>query len=240
MKVRIAYLEEPPFYWTASDGSVTGADIELADVTLRAIGVSTIEHQAVAFDELLSGVQLGRWHMNVPIFVTAERAKQVAFSRPVWALSDGFLVRAGNPKALTSYETLASRTDARLGIVQGQVQHASAKSLGVRDDQIVIFKDQAAAVAALQAKDVDAYAATALGNRVLVREAADLEAVALDTSKRPPLVGAFSVSKDNLGLLTAVNEQLRRYLGSSDHLSRLEKYGLTRTEIDAVRSGTSP
>src|SRR5437899_10964182 len=42
MKVRIAYIEEPPFYWTGSDGVPTGADLELADVVLRAIGVSSI------------------------------------------------------------------------------------------------------------------------------------------------------------------------------------------------------
>ena len=35
MKVRIAYIEEPPFYWTGDDGHPTGGDIELAEVVLR-------------------------------------------------------------------------------------------------------------------------------------------------------------------------------------------------------------
>ena len=42
MNVRIAYIEEPPYYWTAEDGSVVGADIELADAVLRAIGITSI------------------------------------------------------------------------------------------------------------------------------------------------------------------------------------------------------
>jgi polar amino acid transport system substrate-binding protein len=59
MKVRIAYLEEPPFYWTGEDHRATGADLELADVVLRAIGVSSIEYHLTSFEELLPGVQEG-------------------------------------------------------------------------------------------------------------------------------------------------------------------------------------
>jgi polar amino acid transport system substrate-binding protein len=235
MRVRIAYLEEPPFYWTADDHSITGADIELAEVVLRAIGVSSIEHQLTSFEELLPGVQEGRWDMNVPIFVTAERAERVAFSVPVWALGDGFLLQHGNPKALTSYGSVAARNDARLGIVAGTVQFDSAKSAGVSDSQIVAFKDQPEAIDALLAGRIDAYASTAVGSRVFASANNQLEVVAHETSKegRAP-VGAFSFSKSNLGLLQAVNEQLRQYLGSADHRARVAKYGLTQTEIDSV------
>ncbi|MFM0169361.1 transporter substrate-binding domain-containing protein [Paraburkholderia sediminicola] len=235
MKVRIAYLEEPPFYWTGEDQSVKGADIELAEVVLRAIGVSSIEHHLTSFEELLPGVQEGRWDMNVPIFVTAERAERVAFSVPVWALGDGFLLHHGNPKALTSYGAVAARNDARLGIVAGTVQLDSAKRAGVSDSQIVAFKSQPDAIDALLAGKIDAYASTAVGSRVLASANKELEVVAHEKSKegRAP-AGAFSFSKSNPGLLQAVNEQLRTYLGSADHRARMAKYGLTQTELDSV------
>ena len=60
MKVGVAYIEEPLFYWTGSDNRATGADIELADVTLRAIGASDVEFVQTTFEELLAGVQEGR------------------------------------------------------------------------------------------------------------------------------------------------------------------------------------
>ncbi|HWT37484.1 MAG TPA: transporter substrate-binding domain-containing protein [Paraburkholderia sp.] len=238
MKVRIAYIDEPPFYWTDAEGSVTGSDIELAKVVLRAIGVTSIEHQLTSFDALLPGVEEGRWDMNVPIFVTAERAAHVAFSAPVWALGDGFVVHGGNPKALVNYAAVAARSDARLGIISGQVQLGSARSAGVSDDQIVMFKDQPEAVAALLAGKIDAFAGTAVGNREVAGANTSLEAVAheLSRSGNAP-VGAFSFSKSNHGLLQAVNEQLRKYLGSADHRARMEKYGLTETEIDSVIEG---
>lgn len=237
MRVRIAYIEEPPFYWTAADGSVTGSDIELAEVVLRAIGVTAIDYQPTSFDELLPGVQQGRWDMNVPVFVTPERAAHVAFSAPVWALGDGFLLRAGNPKGLASYRAVAARGDARLGVIAAQVQFDSAKAAGVGDGQIVVFKDQPEAVAALRAGTIDAYASTAIGNRVLAGADDALEAVAHEPGADGKVpVGAFSFDKGNHGLLQAVNDQLGNYLGSADHRTRMAKYGLTRTEIDSVTS----
>jgi polar amino acid transport system substrate-binding protein len=235
MKVRIAYIEEPPFYWTAEDGTVTGADIELADAVLRAIGVTEIEHVPTSFDEFLPGVQQGRWDMNVPIFVTPARAQHVAFSTPVWALGDGFLVHPGNPKALTSYAALAAQADARLGIIAAQVQAESARSAGVADGQLVLFRNQPEAIAALVAGEIDAFAATAVGNRAAADGDPAVQAVAhaLGRGAKVP-VGAFSFANGNHSLLHAVNEQLGRYLGTPDHRARMAKYGITRTEIDAV------
>lgn len=235
MQVRIAYIEEPPFYWTGAGQRATGADIELADVVLRASGVSSIEHHLTSFEELLPGVQAGRWDMNVPIFVTASRAQHVAFSVPVWTLGDGFLLRRGNPKALTSYAAVAARTDARLGVIPAQVQIEAAKSAGVRDDQLVVFKDQPEALAALLEGKIDAFTGTALGSRALANANPQLEAIAHDIGNATSApVGAFSFSKSNTGLLQTVNEQLRRYLGSTDHRLRMAKYGFTPTELDGV------
>jgi len=235
MKVRVAYLEEPPFYWTGPTGAPTGADIELADVVLRAVGVTAVEYHKTSFEELLPGVNSSLWDMNVPIFVTAERAQHVAFSVPVWTIGDGFVVHRGNPKAVTSYEAVATRSDARLGVIPAQVQYKAAKSAGVSDRQLVEFKDQPEAVAALLAGTIDAFTGTALGGRVLADENQQLEAVSLAaSSKGSSPVGAFSFGKNNLRLVDAVNQELRRYLGSSDHRTRMAKYGFTSAEIDGV------
>lgn len=240
MIVRIAYIEEPPFYWTGDDHRATGADIELAEVVLRAIGVSSIEYHLISFEEFLPGVQEGSWDMNVPIFVTAERAQHVAFSVPVWTMGDGFLVRQSNPKALTSYDAVAARSDARLGLIPAQVQFVSAKSAGVSDNQIVLFKEQPEAIAALIAGEIDAFAGTALGNRAAANANCELEAVAHEADKAGTApVGAFSFSKSNPDLLQAVNAQLRQYLGSRDHRARMAKYGFTSTEIDGVTAGAT-
>ncbi|RQT01377.1 transporter substrate-binding domain-containing protein [Burkholderia contaminans] len=238
MKVTIAYIDEPPFGWTEPRGAATGADIELADAILRAIGVTQIEHRLTTFSELLPGVEAGRWDMNVPLFTTPERARTVAFSVPVWGIGDGFLVRAGNLKGVNSYAALAERSDARLGIIAGQVQHDSAKAAGVNEDQIAIFAQQADAIDAVLSGAIDAYASTALGNRIVadriggsMLEAVQHEPGTNGKQQGPPL-GAFSFNQQNSDLLNAVNRQLRSYLGSPDHRARMATFGLTRDEID--------
>lgn len=233
MKITIAYIEEPPFYWTEPDGSVVGADIELADVILRAIGYTQIVHQPTTFEELLPGVSSGRWNMNVPLFITPERSLLVDFSTPVWALGDGFLVAAGNPKGLDSYAAITHREDARLAVIADTIQKRSAQSHGVRDTQILQFARQEEAIDALLAGQIDAYAATALGNRVVAERIgpALVTAIAHTAEDRPP-VGAFSFGKRDDKLRDAVDEQLKRYLGSADHRQRMAKYGFTSAEID--------
>ena len=235
MKVKVAYIEEPPFYWTGDDQRPTGADIEAAEAVLRAIGVTDIEYHLTSFGEFLPGVQEGRWDMNVPIFVTAERAQQVAFSVPLWTIGDGFVVRSGNPKELASYEAVAARNDARIGLIPEQIQFAAAKAAGVRDNQITVLKDQPEGVAALMAGTIDAFPGTALGSRSIAGAHPTLEAVDVEAgaSSDAP-IGAFSFAKGNHDLLEAVNKQLRQYLGTADHRARIAKYGFTPAEVDGV------
>jgi polar amino acid transport system substrate-binding protein len=235
VKVKVAYIEEPPFYWTDENGTVTGSDIELAEAVLHAIGVTSIEYVPTTFAEFLPGVAEGRWDMNVPIFVSPDREKLVAFSVPVWALGDGFIVPGGNPKGLTSYQSMGARVDARLGTISGTVQIESAKQDGVAESQIVMFRDQPDAMKALLAGKIDAFVGTAVGNRSLARAYEGVETVDHDLGQggRAP-VGAFSFRKDNHDLLNAVNAELKKYLGSPDHRARVSKFGLTNTEIDSV------
>jgi polar amino acid transport system substrate-binding protein len=241
MQITVAYIEEPPFGWTEAGQTATGADIELAEAVLRAIGVTHIEHRLTTFAELLPGVQGGRWDMNVPLFVTPERMAKVDFSVPVWAIGDGFLVRAGNPKALNSYESVAQLADARLGVIVGQVQHSSARAKGVRDAQIRLFDQQADAIAALESGQIDAYASTAVGNRIdaprigLARVEAVAHEPGVGAGGKAP-VGAFSFRKGNRALVDAVNRQLRAYLGSDGHRQTMARFGLTGSEIDPVLS----
>ncbi len=241
MKIRIAYLEEPPFYWTSEHGAVVGSDIELAEVILRAIGISDISYVPIKFEEFLPGVEQGRWEMNVPIFISAERQKRITFSVPVWSLVDGFLVPAGNPKSLLSYQSFASQPQARLATIAGTVQIEAAKAAGVRNDQLVMFKDQPDALAALQDGSVDAFVGTAVGNRALLKNYQGFEDVAHpQRNGQAAPVGGFSFNKDNLDLIRAVNGQLQRYLGTADHRMRMKKYGIADQEIDGALAARPP
>jgi polar amino acid transport system substrate-binding protein len=85
--------------------------------------------------------------------------------------------------------------------------------------------------------EIDAFAATTVGNRAIVATTPGLDAVpAADDGDAAATVGAFSFATGNEPLIQTVNAQLRQYLGSADHRARMANYGITRAEIDGALS----
>lgn len=235
-RVSFAYIDEPPFAAPLAGGLATGCDVELALTGLRALGVRHVELVLTRFAELLAGVEQGRWTMNTPLFLSAERRQRVAFSRPVWALQDGLVLPAGNPKGIAGYRAIATGGH-RLAIVAGQIQGRSAIAAGVSAAQIIELPTQHEALLAVRHGHADAYASTALGNRtVLERERyGDLTSLPVQDEPAGPLpVGAFSFAHESIELRLAFDDFLARYLGSAEHRERMGRHGLTRQEIDPI------
>jgi polar amino acid transport system substrate-binding protein len=238
-KVVLAYIDEPPFGMPGPNGQARGCDVDLAMTVLRGIGVRSIEMRLATFAELVPGVCAGRWTINAPLFVTPQRAAAVAFSRPVWALDDGFIVRARNRAQIDGYRSIAAQ-GLRLGVVTAQVQRDSALAAGVSIDRIIEFATQHAAIAALLAGQVDAYASTALGNRHFVRELGNAELTAVDAAVAPssrrvsPPIGAYSFAHRSAELRERFDQYLATHLGSAAHRERMASFGLCAREIDPI------
>src|SRR4030095_4437669 len=98
-----AYLQEPPFCFRDCDWTVRVCDGELARPLLAIAGSKAFLPVEAEFAQLLSGLVDGRWMMTTGLFVTHERRARVDFSRPIWALHDGLLVRADNPRGIAGY-----------------------------------------------------------------------------------------------------------------------------------------
>ena len=239
----VAYLDEPPFFAPSVIGGPTGCDVELAEHVLAGLGVDDIEWVLVNFDELIPGVRAGRWHLNTPMFITDERAELVRFTVPVWAVTDGFIVRREDRRDLSSYEAIAADDSIVLGVVNGQVQRDTALSVGVPARRIVEYVDQDAAADAVRDGTVDASASTAPGSFAFVEHAADASLVAVADQRAAargtvPL-GAFSAHPDSTDLVSAIDRELRRHLGSDRHLAMMARYGFTSESVPTVTRGDS-
>lgn len=243
-KVVFAYIEEPPFAATIN-GQPAGSDVDVARAVLSRMGIKDLELRKVEFAELLPGVASGRWTMNTALFVTPERCKTVAYSNPIWALVDGMIVRAGNPKRVSSYASVAT-SDARLGVVKGTAQVATAKAAGVPADRIVEFGSQEEIIAAIKAGRVDAYPNTALGHRALLASLKDAS-LALAQPFEPPMdkgrpkagFGAFSFGQVDGAFVARFNGELAKFLGSDEHRTLLAKYGFGPEEISPALTARS-
>jgi polar amino acid transport system substrate-binding protein len=243
-KVVFAYIEEPPFAATVN-GQPSGSDIDVARAILSRMGIRDVEVRKVEFPDLLPGVATNKWTMNTALFVTPDRAKVVTFSNPIWALVDGMIVRAGNPKRITSYKSIAA-SDARLGVVKETVQVAAAEAAGIPADRIVGFDSQDAVVAAMKSGQVDAYSNTALGQRGFLAAMKD-PALTLAEPFEPPMengracagFGAFSFNKNNVAFIERFNGELAKYLGTAEHRTLLGKYGFSAEEITPALTAKS-
>lgn len=238
--VVLAYLDEPPFCAPGPDGRPVGCDMEVAFAVLAAIGVRRVEARLTTFADLLPGVAAGTWTLNTPLFVTPERSRLVDFSRPVWSLADGFMVRAGNPRNLTSYEAVADGT-AVLGVVADQVQEQSGLRAGIPRDRIRRFATQQDAVTGLLDGEVDAYASVAMAHRGYLRGSPDPRLTVVDFGASDTggegtraAYGAYSFAKSSGALRHAFDAQLGFYLGSAEHRALMAAYGFADGDIDRV------
>jgi polar amino acid transport system substrate-binding protein len=214
----MAILDEPPFCWLAADGRATGCDVEVATVALHRAGVAGIEFVQVDFAALLPGVLAGRWHLTTGLFITPARQAVVRFSRPIWTVPDGLIVRRERP--LKSYVDIAADPSARLAVVTGQVQGDSARAAGVPEERIVRFDTQEETVRAVLRGAAEAAASTAIGNRaILDRFGPELTVVDLPAGAD----GGFAVAPD---LADALDAALDGYLGSAEHRAVMTRYGV--------------
>jgi polar amino acid transport system substrate-binding protein len=217
-----------------SEGKVTGLDIDVAFAVLAGLGIETIETRLAA--DFISGVAAGNWTINVPMFVTPERAAKVAFSRPVWSLADGLMVRAGDSGWLASYEAVARDETAVLGVVAGQVQHQTALQAGVPGGRMRVFSTPDAAIDALLDGRIDGYATAAIVHRGLLARLRDdrLALVDFGTGGTPPALGAFSFALSSVTLREAFDRKLAEFIGSPEHIGIMKRYGFSDVEIAGI------
>ena len=231
-----AYLQEPPFCFRGDDDVVGGCDVELARAVVTMAGGAAFQPVEAEFAQLLPGLFDERWMMTTGLFATDERRRRVAFSRPIWALHDGLLVRAANPLGIVGYGSLALDGAAVLGVIVDQVQYATATRLGVPTDRIRLFKTQDEAARAVATGDVDAYASVAMAHRGYLanRRDAGLAVVDVPVAEQPPAFGAFAFARESDNLRDAIDDALASYLGSPAHRALMSRYGFTAAEVDRV------
>ncbi|WP_164214100.1 transporter substrate-binding domain-containing protein, partial [Stenotrophomonas maltophilia] len=66
---------------------------------------------------------------------------------------------------LTGYAAIAAAACARIGVIEGQVQHRSALAAGIPAARVVVHATQAEAAEAVRRGEIDAYASVAMAHR---------------------------------------------------------------------------
>jgi polar amino acid transport system substrate-binding protein len=232
---RFAFLIEPPFCFRAEDGSVTGHDVELARRVLAGLGYR-IEPIETEFDQLLPGLARGTWDMTTGLFVTEARKRVARFSRPIWMLPDGLLVRAADAKTISGYGSLAAGPRRILAVVRDQIQHLSALEAGISDDHILLFKTYEEAAAAVSSHHADAFASVAMAHRGYLDGTGQPGLAVVDVPAREKQAerGAFAFRLNDDDLPPRVDSVLAGYLGSPKHVALMTRFGFSGTNASEL------
>ena len=127
------------------------------------MGITDIEWTVTEFGSLIPGLIANRFDLVAASqAVLPARCEQVSFSKINSSYGEGFLVAAGNPKDIHSYQDFVDNPDLKLGIVSGADQLDFAQAYGLDESQIVPLNANADAPSALTAGRIDAYGATGL------------------------------------------------------------------------------
>ena len=142
---------EPPWGFTNEKGEPVGVDIDVAKLLARDMGVQ-VKFEPMTVTSRIPSLLTGKVDLLIASMgMFPDRAKVVQFSRPYVANVN--LVVAAKDKAITSYEDLKNF---RVGVNRGNVIDINVTQKAPPGTQILRFDDDASAVQALKAGQVDA------------------------------------------------------------------------------------
>ncbi|GFE49593.1 hypothetical protein So717_13460 [Roseobacter cerasinus] len=234
--MKVAYLIEPPFNHLDASGKVTGCDVELARHVLGQLGIEQIAFVETEFAQLLPGLACGDWEMTTGLFASEERRRHAHFSRPIWALTDGLLIKTEDADRLSGYRSIARSADLHLAVVRDQVQYQTAVEAGIPTTRIRIFETYERAAQAVRDGHVSAYASVAQAHVGYLRQttAPDLAVADVPVSEKQPAFGCFGFGPGSPDLRDRVDLILEAFLGSPAHRQFMQRFGFDDDTVDRI------
>lgn len=226
---RIAIANEPPFTAVNPDGTVSGAAPEVARAVFARLGVEEVVASISEYGAMIPGLQARRFDaVTAGLFMRPERCAAIAYSEPVLCDAEAFLLPAGNPLGLTSFEDIANNPQARIGAPGGGTEERLALEAGVPRDRVIVVPDPQSGLTMLQQGRIDVYSLPVLSINALATQANDpnLEVVA-------PVVGApvycdgAAFRADQTELRDAFDVELAALKESGEFAAIIEPYGFS-------------
>ncbi|MEP0040704.1 MAG: transporter substrate-binding domain-containing protein [Nitratireductor sp.] len=224
--IRLGFAAAPPWAYPGEDGSAQGFVNGITIDVLEKMGYTNIEPVLTDWSALIPSVNANRVDIVTGgMYVLPARCANMDFSDPIGAFGDVFLVPAGNPKGIETYQDLI---DQGLTMVtpSGYNTVADAKAAGVPDGQVMVVPDSTAALAALRAGRADALATTILEANDMVAKVEGIEATDPDAfagRKRQVVAIGFRPADDDFR--QAFNKALAGYIGSDEMMETVAADG---------------
>ena len=213
--IRLGFSAAPPWAYRATDGTPRGFVNGIAIDVLENMGYTNIEPVLTDWSGLIPSLQAGRVDMVTGgMYILKARCENMDFSDPIGAFGDAFVVLAGNPENLETYQDLIDK-DLKMVAPSGYNTIGDAKDAGVPDSNIVQGPTPTETLPALRAGRVTAVATNVMEAKLAADSFDEFEMS--DPAKfvgRDKQVVGIGFHPDDDDFREKFNEALQEYLGT--------------------------
>lgn len=237
--LRVGYAIEAPFAMVDDTGQVTGESPEIVRAVTSKLGIQKIDWIYADFENLSADLKAGRIDVIAAgMYITAERQREMLFTRATARLSLGLLTRHNTENAWNNLAELAGKPGSRLAVIAGAVEEKLAREMGFDSERLIIFPDAYSAATATLGAEVDALALSAVSLRQLqkihgMEKLRLIPAFADNTSRRVLGLPALAFRLQDIALRDRFDAELASYLGSTAHLDMAMALGFSAEEVMA-------
>jgi len=231
--IRIGFANEVPWAYPGENNAPLGFVNAYTLGVLGHMGYTDIEPVVTDWGGLIPGLMADRYDIITGgMYILESRCENVNFSEPMGVFGDAFIVQAGNPAGIQTYQDIAEN-DATLVTGAGFNIVEVAKQEGIPEGNIMQVPGPTEILAAVRAGRADAGGVTYFTARNLAEQSGgDVEVT--DPTLLPDYtlnwVGiAFRPSDTEF--LEAFNAAQAEYLGSDAMLEAVAEYGYTEAQL---------
>lgn len=243
--INVGIAGEIPYGYTDKSGKITGQAPEVARVIFKNLGVPELRAKQVDFGALIQSLNAGDFDMVAAgMDILPERCKQATFSVPDYQALVAFLVPAGNPKKVLSFDDV-KRTGVKIAGEVGAVESTYATSSGVPASQISSFQTPAEMLSAVTTGRVYAAMLTDISLKSLAAQNPSAK-VEVTPGFKPVIggkpqaeVGGFVFRKNESSLVSAFNTQLTKLHSNGQWVQITKPFGFTSANIPPADVTTS-
>jgi polar amino acid transport system substrate-binding protein len=231
--LRVGFAIEAPFAFLDEHGRVTGEAPEIFRRMAQRAGVESIDWVRLDFASLLTELRLGRIDaIAAGMYVTPERSKQVAFTRPTATVRTALVMRKGDTAVPRKprLQDLDQGDPLRWATVHEAAENELLTNAGVPPERIGTVPSADRGLRAVAESSADVFVISSVTAAFQVSRHPEWPLEVRTLTDAPVGLPAFAFRLEDVELRNSVDAALSSFLGTPEHRELVEPFGLTVEE----------